>query len=90
MGWNWMKNLHLLVWLTQLGLSTAVPLVGFIWLAVWLRNRFDLGSWVIFVGIALGIYSAVDGLRNSLRTMEKLSRKEEEENKPPRSFNNHE
>ena len=49
-----MKNLHLLTWLTQLGFSTAVPLAGFILLAVWLRNRFDCGIWVLFVGIGLG------------------------------------
>lgn len=83
-----MKNLHLIVWLTQLGLSTAVPLVGFIWLAVWLRDRYDLGLWVVFVGIGLGVYSAIDGLRNSLRTMEKLSRKEDGDKLPP-SFNDH-
>ena len=83
-----MKNLHLLIWLTQLGLSTAGPLVGFAWLAVWLRNRYDLGLWVVLLGVGLGIYGAVDGLRSSLRTLEKLSRKEEEK-KPPQSFNNH-
>lgn len=86
-----MKNLHLIVWLTQLGLSTAGPLVGFAWLAVWLRDRFDLGLWVVLLGVGLGIVGAIDGLRNSLRTMEKLSRKEQdEEDKPPQSFNNHE
>ena len=84
-----MKNLHLIVWLTQLGLSTAVPLIGFVWLAVWLRDRFDLGLWVIFVGVGIGVYSAVDGLRNSLRTMEKLSRKEQED-RPALNFNDHE
>ena len=85
-----MKNLQLLVWLIQLGLSTAVPLVGFVWLAVWLRNRFDLGLWVVLAGIGLGVFSAVDGLVNSLRTLEKLSRKENgEKDKPSLSFNDH-
>ena len=42
-----MKNLNLIVWLTQLGLSTALPLAGFILLAVWLRSRFGWGDWVI-------------------------------------------
>ena len=48
-----MKQLNLLVWITQLGLSVAVPLVGFIWLAVWLRSRFGLGNWILAVGILL-------------------------------------
>lgn len=82
--------MHLLVWLTQLGLSTAGPLVGFVWLAVWLRNRFDLGLWVVLLGVGLGIYGAVDGLRSSLRTLEKLSRKgQEEKDQPSVSFNDH-
>lgn len=84
-----MKNLHLIVWLTQLGISVAAPLAGFVWLAVWLRDRYDLGVWVILAGVVLGIAGAVDGLRSSLRTMEKLSRKEQED-KPALNFNDHE
>lgn len=86
-----MKNSHLLIWLTQLGLSTAAPLAGFVLLAVWLKNRFGLGSWVLFVGIGLGIFQAIAGLRDSLRALEKLSGKEQQEQKePPLSFNDHE
>ena len=43
--------------------SVAVPLGGFILLAVWLRERFGLGTWVIWVGTALGFLFAIDGLR---------------------------
>ena len=46
-----MKDMKLLIWLTQLGLSVAGPLVGFILLALWLRQRFDLGIWVLVIGI---------------------------------------
>ena len=85
-----MKNLHLLIWVTQLGISIAAPLVGFVLLAVWLRNRFALGVWVILVGVGLGVIGAVDGLRSSLRTMEKLSQKEkDQEDKPTLSFHEH-
>ena len=83
-----MKNLSMIVWLTQLGLSVAFPLVGFILLAVWLRNRFDLGVWIIFVGCFLGIVGAVDGLRASLKAMERLSR-DDSKDPPPTSFNDH-
>lgn len=83
-----MKDLQLLTWLTQLGLSTAVPLAGFVLLGVWLRNRYGWGNWVVFIGIALGIVSAVGGLRDSLRTLQKLSDKTKKE--PPKpSFNDH-
>lgn len=85
-----MKNLSLLVWLTQLGLSTAAPLAGFTLLGVWLRNRYDLGLWVVLVGIGLGIFGAVDGLRTSMRTLEKLSKKAQKNaDKPSLNFNDH-
>lgn len=83
-----MKNLHLLIWLTQLGLSTAGPLVGFAWLAVWLRNRYDLGLWVIFVGIGLGLISAIDGFCKNLKLLDSLG-KDKEKNDPPVSFGEH-
>lgn len=84
-----MKDLSLLVWLTQLGLSVALPPAGFILLAVWLRNSHGWGNWVIFVGIALGLICAIDGFRHSLKAMERLSRKPKEDSPPPVSFNDH-
>ena len=84
-----MKDLSLLVWLTQLGLSVAFPLAGFILVAVWLRNRFGLGLWVLWVGITLGIVGAVDGLRVSLRALDQMSRKKKDDLPPPVSFNDH-
>lgn len=83
-----MKNLNLLVWVTQLGLSVALPPCGFIFLSLWLRDTWNWGNWVLWVGIAVGIICAIDGLRTSLKAMEKLSRKEGEDTKPV-SFNEH-
>jgi len=83
------KELSLLVWLTQLGLSVAFPLAGFILLAVWLRSSLGWGDWVIWVGLLLGLYSAVNGLRHSLKAMELLSRNEKDDAPPPVSFNEH-
>ena len=84
-----MKDVHLLIWLTQLGISVAVPLGGFIWLGIWLRQRFDLGVWVVLAGIFVGIVCAIDGLRSSLKAMERMG-KNKDEDPPPVSFNNHE
>ena len=83
-----MKNVNLLVWVTQLGLSTAVPLAGFLVLAVWLRNRFDLGVWVVLVGIGLGLFCAIDGFVRNLKVLNELS-KDKEEKDPPVSFGEH-
>ncbi|MBQ8610179.1 MAG: AtpZ/AtpI family protein [Oscillospiraceae bacterium] len=79
-----MKELSLIVWLTQLGFSIALPMGGFIWLAVWLRERYQLGAWVIIAGAVLGIAGAVDGLRYSLKAMELMSRDKKEKKTPPR------
>lgn len=84
-----MKDLSLLVWLTQLGLSVAVPLAGFVLLAVWLRSRFGLGDWVLWAGIVLGLVSAIDGLRTSLKALSRLSRNRQDPEPPSVSFNDH-
>ena len=84
-----MKDFNLLVWLTQLGISVAAPLGGFIWLGIWLHQRFALGIWVVIAGVLLGVVCAVDGLRVSLRAMERLSKDKSEQEPPPVSFNDH-
>ena len=84
-----MKKMNLLIWLTQLGLSVVVPLGGFILLALWLRQQFGWGDWVIIVGVLLGVVCAVDGLRTSLKAMERMSKDKKEEQAPPVSFNEH-
>ena len=83
-----MKNLSLLTWLSQLALSVAVPLLGFIWLGVWLRNRFSWGIWIVIVCVVLGLVFAMDGLRYSLKLMERLA-KNETEQETRISFNEH-
>ena len=84
-----MKNLNMLVWLTQLGLSVAVPLAGFILLAVWLRDTFGWGNWVLYVGVGVGIVTAFNGLLSSIKAMVQLSRSKKEDMPPPVSFNDH-
>lgn len=83
-----MKNLSLIVWITQLGLSVALPPALFILLAVWLREQHGWGGWVVWAGIVLGVYSAIEGLRGSLKAMERLA-KDKKDKQPPVSFNEH-
>lgn len=83
-----MKDLSLLVWLTQLGLSVALPLAGFVLLALWLRNSCGWGNWVVWAGVGLGIVCAIDGFRVSLKAMERLSETKKKD-PPPVSFNDH-
>ncbi len=77
----------MLVWLTQLGLSTAVPLGGFVLLGLWLKNQLGWGQWVLWAGIVLGGVCAVRGFYDSLKTLSRLTKKEGEA--PPVSFNEH-
>lgn len=83
-----MKDGNLLVFITQLGLSVAVPPVVFTLLAIWLRDRFGWGSWVIVAGVAIGVICAVDGLRTTLKAMQRLA-KDKQEEPPPLAFNDH-
>ena len=84
-----MKNFNLIVWLTQLGLSVAAPLAGFVLLAVWLHNSCGWGRWVLWAGVILGVLSAVSGLRSSLHILSRMSRDKSKPEPPPVSFNDH-
>ena len=83
-----MKEITLLTWLTQLGLSVAVPLAGWILLALWLQKQLKLGSWMLWVGIALGMIGAIDGLIRSLKALSRLTKRSDPP-QPPVAFNDH-
>ena len=83
-----MKEITLLTWLTQLGLSVAVPLAGWIFLALWLRKQYALGDWVTWAGIALGLLGAIDGLIRSLKALSRLTKRSDPP-QPPVAFNDH-
>lgn len=58
--------------LGQLGLSVAFPLAGFVVGAVWLRSRYQLGLWVLILGVILGIAGAAHGLWSTLKATDIL------------------
>lgn len=82
-----LKELSLLVWLTQLGLSVAFPLIGFIWVSIWIRQTLELGIWVIFVGIFIGMYCAVHGFVQSMKILSEMHNKKKDA--PSVFFNDH-
>lgn len=85
-----MKEFNMLIWLTQLGFSVAAPLVLCTLGALWLRDRFSLGSWVILAGIGLGFCLAIDGFRSSLKAMDRMGKPDSKDREPPPvSFNDH-
>ena len=84
-----MKNLKLIIWVTQLGLSVVSPLACFIILALWLQEKWGWGKWTLWTGIILGILCAVEGFRSSLKAMQIMSKEEKDSESPPVSFNEH-
>lgn len=84
-----MKEIALVVWIMQTGLSVALPPACYIGLAVWLQTSYDLGAWIVWVGVIFGVVGAVNGFRDSLRALERLSAKDKKDPPPPVSFNDH-
>lgn len=84
-----MKDLSMLVFLTQLGLSVALPLAGFVLLGVWLHQSLGWGVWTVWAGVILGIISAIEGLRTTLKAMELLAKDKKDKPDPSVSFNDH-
>ena len=78
-----------LVWLTQFGMSVAVPPVLSLWGAVWLQRRFALGGWVVAAGFIVGLLAAVGGLRSSLKAIDRQAKSPKKTDPPPVSFNRH-
>lgn len=84
-----MKEFNMLIWLTQLGFSVAMPLAGFTLIGFWLKEKFDLASWIVLCGCVLGLICAAGGLKNSLKIMERMDRKNEKKGPDSISFNDH-
>ena len=84
-----MKILNLLMWVGQFGLSVIFPTVFFLYLAVWLMNRFGLGMWIVILFGILGVLTSVSTTRSCLRSMYKAAEEVSGQKDHPISFNNH-
>lgn len=45
--------------ISQLGLSVVISFLLWIFIAMWIRDKFNLGNFVMIIGILLGLGSAV-------------------------------
>lgn len=70
-----------LSYFTQVGLSMVVPLIIWVMLASWTQRKFQLGGWVMLVGIFLGMYSAGYCLFQFFRYMQREAREGEKKHK---------
>ncbi len=84
-----MKLLSLLMWVGQFGFSVVFPTLFFLLLAVWLRDRFGLGLWIVAVLGILGLLTSFSTARSCLRSMRKAAGEVSSQEEPPTAFNDH-
>lgn len=74
--------LQYLSYLTQLGLSIAVPPVLCVLAAGWLQKRFGIGDWIMLCGIFLGIGAGASSFLSFIRYFRRQIRRESDEIDP--------
>lgn len=84
-----MKILNLLMWVGQFGFSIIFPTLFFLLLAVWLRQKFSMGMWIILVFGILGVLTSISTTKSCLRSLRKAAEEASGNSDPPVSFNNH-
>lgn len=89
MNKNRMKMFKNLALLTQLGLSFISPIIVCMLVCWWIISKTGAGSWVYIIGIVLGLGASFMTAFRFYRSIVKKAEKEQEEKKPPVSFNNH-
>lgn len=84
-----MKLLNLLMWVTQFGLSGLFPICSFLLLAVWLKQKFNLGMWIIVVLGILGMLITISTVRANWKSLRKAAEEAASSDPPPIAFNDH-
>ena len=73
------KALKNLTMLTQLALSLLTPTLLCIFGAIWLKNKFGLGQWIVMLGIFLGLGSGVQSVYTFAKQFMKEADKSQKE-----------
>ncbi len=84
-----MKQLQKLVWLTQLGFSLVSPPLLCIFLAHLAQTKLHWGTWIMVVGIVVGLAAAACSALSFFHYFKRTSQKEQKGEKPI-AFNDHE
>lgn len=84
-----MKFLSLLMWVTQFGFSALFPTCFFLFVAVWLQNKFGLGIWIVAVLGILGLLTSFSTAKSCLRSILKEIERNSDRKDPPPAFNDH-
>ena len=85
-----MKFLSLLIWVTQFGFSALFPTCFFLFVAVWLQEKFGLGLWIVAVLGVVGLLTSFTTARSCLRSiLKEIERNSDRKDPPPPAFNDH-
>lgn len=84
-----MKILNLLMWVGQFGFSIIFPTLFFLFLAVWLQQKFALGMWILIIFGILGILTSISTTKSCLRSLRKAAEEASGESQTVISFNTH-
>ena len=84
-----MKVFSLLIWVGQFGFSVLFPTCFFLMVSVWLRDRFDLGLWIVAVLGILGLMTSFSTAKACLRSILKEIARTSDRKDPPPAFNEH-
>ncbi len=68
---NKYKHMRAAAHLTQFGLSMVSPIILCLIFALWLKNTFNIGSWVILVAILLGAAASCMTMFKFMNTVKK-------------------
>ncbi|MGN1098284.1 MAG: AtpZ/AtpI family protein [Clostridia bacterium] len=66
-----------LAMITQFGISVITPVLLCTLGAVWLRNKFGLGDFVVILGILIGIGAGIMTMIKMIRQMSDMAKKED-------------
>lgn len=58
-------------WITQFSLNMVSPIVLCIIIALWLKNKFNIGNWIMITAIILGTASAIVNMFTYIKTVRK-------------------
>lgn len=84
-----MKILNLLMWVGQFGFSIIFPMLFFMFLGVWIQNRFGLGIWILIMFGILGLLTTISTVKSCLHSLCKAAEEASGNKTPPIGFNDH-
>ena len=84
-----MKILNLLMWVGQFGFSIIFPMLFFMFLGVWIQNRFGLGIWILIIFGILGLLTTISTVKSCLHSLCKAAEEASGNKTPPIGLNDH-